>query len=197
MIRINLGGERKKFQLPTLFGVELSVLNLKMIIIGLTILFLPDFFLSDQWESEIREVEATIESLKADYDKLKESIKGHEFYLEKINAYKNQVEILQGRETHVAKMIATRINPHQLLLHITKSTPQDIWLDGIEVLGSKLVLSGGARSYKSIGLFIASLNQSIFFDNGVVLKNSTTIEDFEDKKRVESFEINAPIARFE
>ena len=75
----------------------------------------------------------------------------------------------------VNEVLKLKKNPVNLLLYISKNISTDLWIDKLSITkGGTLEIQGGSNSYKSIGVFIESLNQSIFFDKSIKLIKSQT-----------------------
>ena len=200
MIEINLVEEKKKFKAPTVAGMDLSQINLKMVIIAILINQTPDWFLKDHFANDIKQVKEEVNKLDAEARNLSKDLKGNENIKQKLAAFNRQIQKLKQRSTQVDKIIKEKTNPKKLLEKIARSTPDDLWFDELKITQQRdVVIKGGASSYKSIGNFITAANESLFFGRSLTLGDSKTVteEKFGKKIRVETFEIKGKIQVFD
>ncbi len=199
MIEINLIPQTKTFKMPTVLGVDLAVINFKVLIATYIICWFAESYLLETFEAELTEKNQIIEKMTADLTEIRSSLQGTANLRQELEAYNKQVERLKERSTQVGLIINEKTNPRPLLETIARTLPADMWVDRVEVsIDKKIVMIGGADSYSSIGNFIISTNETTFFNN-LVLSSSTTeeITDGGVPRRIESFEIRGNIASFE
>ena len=79
-----------------------------------------------------------------------------------------------------------RSNPRKLLERLARNTPTDLWFEYLKIDEKrKILISGSAFSYKDIGDFIISANESQFFGKTLSLTDSTT-----KKEKIQGTTIN-------
>lgn len=199
MIEINLIPQTKTFKMPTVLGVDLAVINLKVLIATYIICWFAESYVMEMFETELAEKNEVISTMTTELAEIRSSLQGASGLRQELEAYNKQVERLKERSTQVGLIINEKTNPRPLLETIARTLPKDMWIDRVEV-GSdkKIVLIGGADSYSSIGNFIISANETTYFDN-LVLTSSTTeeITDGGARRRIEVFEVRGDIASYE
>lgn len=197
MIEINLIVGKKPFKMPTLMGVDLGLLNLKLIGLAILLSFVPGLFLEGGREEEVAKASEEITQLQTQVTKLERKNEGNKSIQEQVDALAKQEKKLAERLGVVKEIIKLKKNPMSVLLYVAKNIPEDVWLLSLEIQNNNIVIKGNALSYKDIGVFVESLKNSIFFNKDLALKNSRTIEATASQPRVEEFELSGSIARFE
>ena len=199
MIEINLIPQTKTFKMPTVLGVDLAVINFKVLIASYIICWFAESYVLEMFETEKSEKNQMIEKMTAELEEIRSSLRGTANLRQELEAYNKQVERLKERSTQVGLIINEKTNPRPLLETIARTLPADMWADRVEISDDKKILIvGGADSYSSIGNFIISANETTYFDN-LVLSSSTTAEILDGGvlRRIESFEVRGDIASFE
>ena len=196
MIKINLLPQKKKTTSPALGGLDLSKLNLKYLAIAGVIYFTPGFF-QDYFNSQVAGLKVEVENLDKRFKAKKRELKSQEGVQETIKEYIVQEKKLKERLEVVKKIIQLKKNPSGIMLYVAKNMPEDLWLTGLKVEDQKINFKGESVSYKSIGLFIETLKDSVFFDKTIRLTNSQTKKDKKTGRRTEEFEITGTISRFD
>lgn len=198
MIELNLLGQKKAFKLPTVLGVDLGAVNIKMLLFAIFLNYTPDMFLVDYWSSEVSAFDVEHEKLSKELRAIKKDIRGNNEIKEQLREFNNQVDKLRDREKYVAQIISQKSNPIKVLLHIAKTAPEDLWLEEVLFESRNVNILGRSLSYKSIGSFIQGSNSSIFFNNTLKLESSETKEDPDfEGKRNEFFNVVGKIERFD
>lgn len=200
MIKINLLEKNKPFRLPVVAGIDFNEIKFKLVLLGTIIYLIPDLFLPDFFASRQEKLNQQVEQLNKELTKINLENKKHKGSVDQLEVYKQQEARLVERSKQVEKIIKTRTNPWQVLEKLAKSTPDDLWFDQVVISSNKTIgIQGAALSYKSIGLFIASNNDSRFFGNTMKLGTSETksIKVEGDPYRVETFSINGSIRSFD
>ncbi len=200
MIEINLLGQKKPFTVPLILGVDLSKINWKLIVIAIVFNQLPDFLIYPEWNNELKIKQGKISEFRKKLTALEKEVKSHSGVRKKLEAFNRQVRRLNERSTQVQKIIQERTNPASLLEKIARVIPGDLWLTALEIKNdNKINLFGQSTSYKSIGNFITSTNESAFFGRSLNLTDSKTVEDATQGKgkRVENFSIAGNITSFD
>lgn len=200
MIEINLLGQKKPFTVPLVMGVDLTKINWKLIIVAIIFNQLPDFLIYPEWTDEIKVKQGKLSEFRKKLTALEKEVKSHSDVRKKLEAFNRQVKRLNDRSTQVQKIIQERTNPASLLEKIARVIPGDLWLTALEIKNDKKInLFGQSTSYKSIGNFITSSNESAFFGRSLNLTDSKTVEDTAQGKgkRVENFSIAGNITSFD
>ena len=196
MIEINLLETKKPFQLPEILGVDLNLLNFKLIILALILSYLPSFLFAPKWEEEIQGIQKKVRAEDKTLKRLIRETKGQENFKEQIQEFAKQEKKLEEKLAVVKKIIERRKNPMSIMLYLTKNIPENVWLIKMEIKGDKIILTGKSDSYPSIGNFIKNLQSSVFFDASIRLAKSDTVVEADDT-RVEKFVIEGNIQRFD
>ena len=186
MIKINLLEQKKPFKMPVILGVDLSNLNLRLVAAALIVSFFPETFIYPDWEEERNKEEAKVKNFNKRLRKLRKIIRKNSKAKLELEAFNKQVEILKERKSYVTQIVNLRSNPKKLLERLARNTPSDLWFEYLSISSDrKIVISGSAFSYKDIGDFIISANESQFFAKSLSLTDSST-----RKEKIQGTEIN-------
>lgn len=192
MIEINLSPKSKKASLNNIGGLDLSLLNVKMLLLAFIVLYIPEGYIADYFDTQIKSVESFQLNLRKKLRELQAEVRSMEIIEKQANALRDQ-EIILARKLKVAReVIGKRQNPYQVLQYIAENTPENIWFSYLSVQDRTLVIRGYSKDFSSISKFLESLKSSIFFSNDVFYSSPQT----EKKSRFEVFEIKANIVSF-
>ncbi|MFZ4713039.1 MAG: PilN domain-containing protein [Bacteriovoracaceae bacterium] len=197
MIEINLIVGKKPFKMPTVMGIDLGVLNIKMIVLAIILSFVPGMFLEDGREEEIALINEEINQLQQQLNKLQKKGEGNKSIEEQIEAHAKQEKKLAERLGVVKEIIKLKKNPMNVLLYISKNIPEEVWITSLDITNNNINIKGNAMTYKDIGTFVEILKGSVFFNKDLSMRNSKTIEAKDGNPRVEEFELGGTIARFD
>jgi Tfp pilus assembly protein PilN len=197
LIEINLIVGKKPFKMPTLLGIDLATLNLKMIGLAILISFVPGMFLEGGREEEINAANEDVAQVRQQVQKLEKKVDENKGIQDQVDALNRQEKKLAERLGVVKEIIKLKKNPMNIMLYVAKNIPEDVWIIELDLTGNAISIRGQALNYKSIGMFIENLKNSVFFNKDLIMKSSQTVEKPDTKSRVEQFEIVGTIARFE
>ncbi|MBP5297170.1 MAG: PilN domain-containing protein [Bacteriovoracaceae bacterium] len=185
--------------LGPLFEV-IKAINWIAVAIAGAIYFGGEWFLQDQWTKDKQAKEEEINELTQQINKYKKDIRKNRDLKEMKEAFEKQAETLKSRSSQIDEILQLKINPQRILERIAHDVPDTVWLSSIELNPNKTaIIQGEALDYKSIGDFMAKLNESKFFNRSLKLKDSSTIEiSVNDlKRRVEKFTLDGTISAYE
>ena len=175
MIKINLIEQKKPFKMPVVLGVDLSMINIRLIIAAIVVSYMPEIFLYPDWDNQRGLKENKIKSLNVKLRKIKRKIRKNSKAKLELEAFNLQVEKLKKRRSYVTQIVNLRSNPKKILERLARDTPSDLWFEYLKIdREKKITISGSAFSYKDIGDFIISANESQFFGKTLSLTDSET-----------------------
>lgn len=196
MIEINLIVGKKPFKMPTIMGVDMALINVKMIVLAIVLSFIPGAFLESDWEPEINTANEQVGELQAKIKKLEKKNDENKSIQEQVDALARQEKKLAERLGVVKEIIKLKKNPMGIMLYLAKNIPDDVWIVSLNIENNTIKIRGQSLTYKSIGVFIENLKNSVFFNKDIVMSGSRTLER-EGQARIEEFDITGTIARFE
>jgi hypothetical protein len=169
MIELNLLEKKKPLVLPSVLGIDLNTLNLKMLGVAIIVYYLPGPIINFMYEDKIVAVEAEIAQSTEINKKLTQSISKNEDVKTQVQVYKEQVVRLQQRSTQVDEILKSRTNPKKVLEKIARSIPEDVWFESL-IINDKheIAIQGGAFNPRAIGDFINNINDSPYFGGSIV-----------------------------
>ncbi|RLA64983.1 MAG: hypothetical protein DRQ88_10060 [Epsilonproteobacteria bacterium] len=196
MIKINLIPQRKPFRLPVVLGMDLALINLKAVIL-VFILYKGSFgYLTAEWKKQYQKENIRVRKLQKKLKNLKKETRGNESIKAMLDAFDKQVGNLKERTGQVERVINMKNNPKMLLERLARDIPGDVWFEKLEVSPDhKISIHGRSSSYKSIGNFITSANNSAFFGKTLGLISSDTKNKKLDGQqvRIENFRVEGKI----
>ena len=168
MIELNLLEKKQPVVLPTVLGIDLNTLNLKMLGVALIIYYLPGVVVSTLYEEKTQEAESNLQVLTSQNSELKTSIEKDTNIKSQVDAYKSQVIKLQSRSTQVDEILKSRTNPKKILEKVARSIPEDVWFTRMAINEkSEISITGGSYTPRAVGEFITNINDSPYFGGSV------------------------------
>lgn len=195
MIELNLSPSKKAGSITNVAGIDLSLINVKMMFFALIIWFAPEPILVDMWNEEIQSYQAQFQKLNTSYKSLQKDVRKMQNVQKQVDALKEQEQKLAKKLNTVKKIINKRQNPFLILKYIAENIPPEVWLQSITLKNKNLELKGYAKSYKNIGSFINSLKSSIFFQQ-VNYESANDLQAKSKDQRLEVFKIKTQVVRF-
>ena len=197
MIEINLLEKKSTVQLPEIMGIDLAKFNILGLIIGTFLLYVPECTIHESWLSQQQEKRVENKNLKDQVNKLRKKVTSRGDVDKKIEAFKKQEEKLNQRLDAVKEIIKSRKSPLSLLRYISENIPEDVWVSEITFENGTLVVKGESTSYRSIGVFLTNLQNSVFFKSGnPVLAETNTVTNPSLKRRTEYFLISGAVTKY-
>lgn len=196
MIKINLTTTQKQADLSNVGGFDFTKLKFKAVGLALFLIYIPDFFLVPMWEEDMNTKQSELQTLQGEVNSLKRKVSKSATYEKQIRELKAQEENLVKKLTAVKEAISLKRNPSNLLLYISKNMPSELWIKELSIERQTMMIKGEALSYSSVGNFVANLKSSVFIKDANI-KSTNSIVRESDKKRLEVFEVQFEIARFE
>lgn len=168
MIELNLLEKKQPVVLPTVLGIDLNTLNLKMLGVSLIIYYLPGVVVSSLYEEKTSEAAGNLQAIVSQNSQLKESIEKDSNVKSQVDAYKSQVIKLQSRSTQVDEILKSRTNPKKILEKVARSIPEDVWFTRMVISEkNEISIEGGSYTPRAIGEFITNINDSPYFGGSV------------------------------
>jgi Tfp pilus assembly protein PilN len=196
MIKINLTTTQKQADLSNVGGFDFTKLKFKAVGLVLVLIYVPDFFLLPMWEEDMNTKQSELQTLQGEVNSLKRKVSQSATYEKQIRELKAQEDNLVKKLTAVKEAISLKRNPSNLLLYISKNMPSELWIKELSIDRQTMMIKGEALSYSSVGNFVANLKSSVFIKDANI-KSTNSIVRESDKKRLEVFEVQFEIARFE
>ena len=194
MIKINLSTTRKKE--GGFGGFDLSKLKIQFVLVAIIAIYIPDFTLLPMWQTSREEANTELANLQTEVNSLKRKAAQGIDFEKQIRDLKAQEESLGQKLTAVKQAISEKRNPAPLLLYISKNVPDDLWITELNIDKDLMTIKGEALDYTNIGNFVNNMRSSVFIKDAQIKSTSSRVRE-SDKRRLESFEVNFFIARFE
>lgn len=196
MIEIDLSSGRGDGDKLNVGGFDLSYLNVKMLLIGIVFLYLPEALLQSYYDGEVEGLNKKELSIRKAVRKTTSKVKELDSIRKQVEALKQQETKLSERLKTVKVIINKRQNPFKIFHYVAESIPTNVWLTSLKMEDRRLVLKGHAENWKDIGTFLEALKNSIFLSN-LEYKVPENAKTEYDGRKVEVFEITSNITRFE
>ena len=195
MIKINLSTAQKQLDIANVGGFDFTKVKIKAVLLAIVILYAPDFTLVPLWEQEIAETQQTVSSKQAALGSLKRKMSQSQDLEKQIQDLKEQEKILTEKLAVVKQILNEKKNPSNLLIYLAKNIPNEVWINELTFQNDDLKINGESLDYASIGKFLENVKSSVFIREASVTKSESIVRET-DKRRVERFEINFKIARY-
>lgn len=198
MIEINLSTLKKPLDLANVGGFDLSKLNVKLVVLAIFLLYVPDFFVVGNLEESRLAAEQELQTLTQTKNKLTKRVNALKEFDKQVQQLKRREQQLTEKLEVVKSILTTKRNPWNILVYIAKNIPPEIWLTEIEFQEDELTFRGLSLDYANQGVFLENLKKSIFFDRNITYNKVPTTPSASDAiKSLAPFEVKARITRFE
>ena len=196
MIEINLSTKSKENDLSKVGGINLSLINVKYVVLGFVLLYGLEPLTDLLYEGEIDGINRKNKTIKSQLRKKGTELRSFDKIKNQVNELNEQQKKLKAKINVVKEIVEMRQNPFNVMKYVAENTPDNVWLVEFELNKTELKLIGYSTSWKSIGDFIENLKSSIFFNGDVSYSKPPSLKTEINKKRVESFQITTKIVGF-
>jgi type IV pilus assembly protein PilN len=107
-------------------------------------------------EQDIADVAATVRQLEADIARYKPEEEQVQKFKAKKNELEDKLDVIRGLDR-------ARSGPVRILDELSKSTPDRLWLTGLETQGIQITVEGDSLDTGVVADFLRSLNASPYF----------------------------------
>ncbi|MEA9354660.1 PilN domain-containing protein [Bacteriovorax sp. PP10] len=200
MIELNLLEKKQPVVLPTILGIDLNNLNLKMLGVALVIYYLPSVIVSSVYSERTTQAEEALQTLTSQATKIKAALDKDANIKSQVDAYKLQVSKLQSRSTQVDEILKTRTNPKKILEKVARSIPEDVWFNRMSINEkNEISIEGGSYTPRAVGEFITNINDSPYFGGSVTPVRQENRKDNLDgvSTNYEVFELKGKIINYD
>lgn len=203
MIELNLLEKKQPVVLPTVLGIDLNNLNLKMLGVALVIYYLPSVVVTGIYAERTTQADESLQALTNQNNKIKAELEKDANIKSQVDAYKLQVAKLQSRSNQVDEILKTRTNPKKILEKVARSIPEDVWFNRMAINDkNEISIEGGSYTPRAVGEFITNINDSPYFGGSVTPVRqenkketldgvSTNYENFELKGRIINYDMRS------
>lgn len=196
MIEINLSPSKKSTSITNFGGIDLSHINVKMMLFAFLFMYIPESFLVDYFDSQIAKSNAEFQKLNSELRKLNNKVRGMSNIQKQVDALAEQEKKLSQKLNTVKEIINRRQNPYQVMKYLVNNIPDDLWLESITLQNNTLTLLGYSKNWKSIGGYLEAMKNSIFFAKQIEYSRPDNMSPEYMGQRVEVFSIKTQVLRY-
>jgi len=196
MIEINLSPTKKAGSITNVGGIDLSHINVKMMVFAFLFMYIPESFLVDYFDTQIAESNAEFQKLNTELRGLNAKVRGMSNIQKQVDALAEQEKKLAQKLNTVKEIINRRQNPYQVMKYLVTNIPDDLWLESITLDNNNLTLLGYSKNWKSIGGYLEAMKNSIFFAKQIEYSRPEEMNQDYMGQRVEVFSIKTQVLRF-
>lgn len=156
-------------------GTDLSSLKefpLKKILLSVILIVVSSMVVDDLMKSEMITVEQQIQKLQVKQNEIRALVAKTNGYQEIKKQLDDDEHVLQTKITSLKAISKTRASTSRMLIDLSKSIPEEAWLDEFKLESDGFSFSGYATDYNYISDFMRSLESSAFF-NRLELEETT------------------------
>ncbi len=177
MIEINLQPQTKTLDITNVGGFNLSLINVKMLVLGLILVYVPEPIMESQYTDQFATIDSTLSQINSEQRKLKKKLRALSNLKKEVDELELLEKQLQEKIQVVNKIVNLRVNPFKILNYIAQNTPKDVWLTKLVLNREQVELYGRTLSLKGTSDFIQNLKSGIYFDGSI------DYSDYEEPKR--------------
>lgn len=194
MIKINLNPEQT-FDPSNIKGIDLYKLKPIPVFLSFLLSFVISHLSESYFESNLTNAKSELNELDRELSGLKRTITKYRDLEKQIIELKAHEESLSQKLVVARKVISEKKNPLDILMYLSKNTPDDLWITFLELDSEKMTLKGESLNFPSIKILYEKIKESIFFvDPKIVGDPKTNL--INETTRVEVFEILTRVERF-
>lgn len=196
MIEINLSPSKKDNPLASFGGLNLSLLSIPGLIVAIILNYAYEPIITDYYEDLDVSIESKMKKIRKEQLDISKQLKELESVKKKVEELEKQERLVSERIVVVKKIVDKRQNPYKVLRYVAENTPNDVWIESLELNDKSFRIIGYSKSWKSIADFLEDLKSSVFFGGNISYSKNPNAKNMIDKIRLEPFVISASIARF-
>jgi Tfp pilus assembly protein PilN len=174
MIEINLSPTKKAGSITNVGGIDLSLINVKMLLIAFVILYVPEGFVESYYDEQNQAEVKTQQKLRAELRTVSDKVSSMRSIEKQVDALRGQEDKLARKLDVVKEIINKRQNPFEVLRYITDNVPPNLWLTRLELLEGEMIFIGYATDFNAIGTFLGNLKTLSFLTKIYHIQNLKT-----------------------
>jgi Tfp pilus assembly protein PilN len=206
MIKINLSIEKQQFDPSNLLGIDITKVKIIPILATIFLYYALDSVVGSYLSTQLEGLNQIKDEKQDEFTKIKTLLIKLGNTSKQISELKAQEENIKQKRDAVREAIREKKNPTSLLLYLSKNIPEEVWIKELIInestlkdsnsIISQLIVKGESHDYASIGNFVNSFRSSIFVKEANITSTSSATRE-SDKRRIEVFEVQFTIARFD
>ena len=196
MIRINLKPKNRDRTVLSTMGLNLSKVNIKFILVAVVISYGLKIPIAIYLQRVEGKESAKIEVLNKKEKVLVGKVSKYKDIEKQIKEIIDEEEKLRGRKKIIKDRLENRKNPLRIMVYIAKNIPDNLWIESMRLTENKIDIEGVTSTYKSIGLFIDNLKNSVYFDKTLSFDGAETQIDKKTGARLEKFKISGKVVGY-
>lgn len=194
MIEINLSTAKRPVSISNIGGLDLSKINVKMLLLAIVLFYVPDLLIYETWNDEIKVESDKLQTLTSQKEKLASEVDALKDFDKQIEALNKQEIKLKEKLEVVKSILNKRENPWEVLVYVAKNIPSELWLTSMVYDKRRLVFRGLSIDYTPQGIFLENIKKSVFFDKNVTYNKSEGTALPEGQKNLAPFEISGNLS---
>lgn len=127
----------------------------------------------------IPELQATLNEANGRYAELKQFNDSKQGLAEEIKRYEAEQARFTAQTDFINKIDRDKVNEYRLFEHLKNSTPENVWINRLELMGNSLTIAAESDNAKEIEKFIQRLSNADFIRN-LIPTNQTNKKNFAD-----------------
>lgn len=127
-----------------------------VVFLALTGIFSYNAIVIYQGENQLQQIQTSYELLRPTEDKMVETL--------------NRQQVLKAKNAILLNLTKERFSWYAILTNLSAKTPPNLWLTGLKADKGLLTISGMARNYPDVAVFIQKFEQDELFVDPALLK---------------------------
>lgn len=127
----------------------------------------------------IPELQAALNESNSKFQELKSFNDSKQGLAEEIKKYEAEQSRFKAQTDFINKIDRDKVNEYRLFEHLKNSTPDNVWINKLELLGNSLTINAESDNAKEIEKFIQRLSNTDFIKN-LIPTNQVNKKNFAD-----------------
>lgn len=196
MIEVNLSPVQVRQDYTKVGPINLSLINPIYFSVAIIAMYMVEGLIDGYFNDDIKTLETEYRTQSNELKKLRDELREYDNVKKQVQELNDKSKELQSKIGIIKKIVDKRQNPFYVLKYIAEKTPDEIWINELEITDENVRIVGYSKSFFGISKFQEELRQSIHFNGSVQYNKPQTLESEYKGIRVEAFELSTTVSNW-
>lgn len=196
MIEVNLSPVQQTQDFTKVGPINLSLINPVYFGVAILSMYIVEGIIDSYFDDDIKTLETQYRTQSNELKKLRAELREYDNVKKQVQELNDKSRELQKKIGIIKKIVDKRQNPFYVLKYIAEKTPDEIWINELEIDDASVKIVGYAKTFSGISKFQEELRQSIHFNGAVNYNKPQNLQSEYRGVRVEAFELATTVSNW-